>query len=507
MGVPMIHMCLVVTLCAFQSSSVPVPDSLAVSVRTPVSVSGGHTVTLPCWLTPSQNAEGLEVRWYLGDQFDAPIMLYKAKTLEVASKEPSYVGRVAFGLKDATSGGLKTGDVSLELLNVTVKDAGDYNCYVSSDQHYDEGSVTLTVTETGATPLLSVVWKDNMMNVSCESEGWHPQPQLHWSHQKQDLTPKGLVYSTDASGLLSVHSWILVSDPSEVSCSVGLSDQGAKEARVRLESPPQPPKQESGSSAVGWVAFTLLLIAVLALLGVLYFKKRALFLGKGDKSGSDPAEEKLLQKDVVQPTDLSTCITHYVNVKLEETRNPYLKIKDGKLRDGNGPFPDGLEVTGLTAIKGTPGFSSGQHYWEVSLGNENVGLKKSWWVGVTNATVNLHECNIPLTASNGFWFLSSSPDRADSLQFSTEPNVLLPFTSRPQMVGVFLNYDSGELSFYNVEDKSLIGSLTASFTGEVFPFFNPGIGDKAPMEILQRTVENQFSDMRNSADPTQPETK
>lgn len=156
--------------------------------------------------------------------------------------------------------------------------------------------------EVGNSPLLSTEWKeDNKVNVSCESGGWYPEPTLRWSDQKQVLTPKSLQYSKDSSGLLSVHSWLLVSGSSEASCSVGLLDEEAKEARVRLENPPQPAKQgkendlhvynrciffiffmyrflffylESGSSVAGWVAFALLLIATLVALGVLFFKKR-----------------------------------------------------------------------------------------------------------------------------------------------------------------------------------------------------------------------------------------
>lgn len=231
------------------------------------------------------------------------------------SQNTSYVGRVSFGSKDAESGGLTSGDVSLKLVNVTLEDAGDYTCYVSSDQDHNNAVVSLIVTgeccekrrkhktkewflknclvtftsnhlplqtlflETGSAPLLSAVWReDNMMNMSCESGGWYPEPSLRWSDQKEVLTPGSLKYSKDSSGLLSVHSWLFVPSSSEVSCSVGLSGEEAKEARVRLDDPPQPGKEncfhESTSSAAGWVAFALLLIATLTVLGVLYFKKR-----------------------------------------------------------------------------------------------------------------------------------------------------------------------------------------------------------------------------------------
>ncbi|XP_044041062.1 butyrophilin subfamily 2 member A2-like isoform X2 [Siniperca chuatsi] len=479
-GSLMMHMFRVAAVGAALSSAAPVSDSLVVLIQSPVAVHHGHKTTLPCWLNPPQSAEGLEVRWYRPDHFDSPIMLYRAKKVEDSSQEALYVGRVSFGLKDAASGGLTAGDVSLELVNVTLKDAGDYICYVSSDQGYDSASVSLVVTETGSPLLLSAAWKeDNMWNVSCESGGWYPEPSLRWSDQKQILTTRNLKYSKGSSGLLSVHSWLLVSSSSEVSCSVGLSGEEEKEARVCLENPPQP---ESGSSAAGWVAFALLLIAMLAVLGVLYFKKR----GKKTKSGSDQAD------GMNKPTDLSTARKYYVNVKLDKVDNAYLTIKDDKLRDANrNDFPDGQKVTCLTAIKGTPGFSSGQHYWEVSMGNTNTDFKQSWWVGVTSETVFPQEQDFSPTTSNGFWFLSSSPDRADSFQLSTEPKVFLPVFSRPQTVGVYFDHDSGELSFYNVEDKRLIGSLTATITGEVFPLFNPGKGDRAVMEILQEIEQGQ----------------
>lgn len=90
----------------------------------------------------------------------------------------------------------------------------------------------------GTHPLLSAVWReDNSVHVSCESQGWYPEPKLRWSDQKQDLTPKVLKYNNVSSGLVSVRSWLLVPTSSEVSCSVGLPDGEAKESRMRLEKP------------------------------------------------------------------------------------------------------------------------------------------------------------------------------------------------------------------------------------------------------------------------------
>ncbi|XP_069579911.1 butyrophilin subfamily 2 member A2-like [Brachyistius frenatus] len=259
-----------VLLCASLCSATPVSENLVVQVGAPDSVPRGHTTVLPCWLSPLQNAEDLEVRWYRGD-FDRPIILYQAKKFD-SSQHASYDGRVSFGLKDAASGGLKSGDVSLKLVNVSIADVGEYTCYVSSDRGYDSSSLRLSVTETGSSPLLSAVWKDdNMLNLSCESEGWYPQPVLRWSDGQRDLTPKSLVHHTASSRFVSVHSWLLVRSSSEVSCSVGLTGKETKEARLHLGSPPQP---KTGSSAGGWVTFALLLITVLVVLGVMCFMKK-----------------------------------------------------------------------------------------------------------------------------------------------------------------------------------------------------------------------------------------
>lgn len=72
-------------------------------------------------------------------------MLYKEKRFDNGAQESSYVGRVSFGSKDASSRGLKTGDVSLKLTNVTLEDEGVYVCYVTSVNSHDRADVHLKV--------------------------------------------------------------------------------------------------------------------------------------------------------------------------------------------------------------------------------------------------------------------------------------------------------------------------------------------------------------------------
>lgn len=155
-------------------------------------------------------------------------------------------------------------------------------------------------------------------------------------------------------------------------------------------------------------------------------------------------------------------------------------------------IPAETKVSCLTAITGTPNFSTGEHYWEVAVGNNSIDPKKSWWLGVTSVSNIPKNSEFCPTASKGYWFLSSSSENPGFLQLSTEPPALLPVTCRPERVGVHLNCEKEQVTFYNVDNSSIIGSLTGDFKGEVFAFFNPGLFDRAPLWILHNNKSQPF---------------
>ncbi|KAK9516216.1 hypothetical protein VZT92_024159 [Zoarces viviparus] len=69
-----------------------------------------------------------------------------------------------------------------------------------------------------------------------------------------------------------------------------------------------------------------------------------------------------------------------------------------------------------------------------------------------------------------------------------DPPVLLSLKSRPQKVGVFVDYEEGLVSFFDVDAAALIYSFTGCcFTEKLYPFFSPcnnhGGKNSAPLII------------------------
>ncbi|KAL1006601.1 hypothetical protein UPYG_G00074310 [Umbra pygmaea] len=136
------------------------------------------------------------------------------------------------------------------------------------------------------------------------------------------------------------------------------------------------------------------------------------------------------------------------------------------------------------SVLGNEGFSSGRFYYEVE-----VKGKTWWWLGVAsesivregNSTVNSDRLwTVWLNGQSGYGARSYYP-------------VPLSLRKKPQKVGVFVDYENGHVSFYDVEARFHIYSFNGClFTEKLFPYFNPYLScsgeNSAPLVISPVTI-------------------
>ncbi|XP_059191701.1 E3 ubiquitin-protein ligase TRIM21-like [Centropristis striata] len=124
-------------------------------------------------------------------------------------------------------------------------------------------------------------------------------------------------------------------------------------------------------------------------------------------------------------------------------------------------------------------FSSGRCYYEVQ-----VEGKTDWFLGVVRESIN-RKGGISPSPQIGFWLICQRGK--NEYKTCAGPSVSLSLKSQPEKVGVFVDYEAGLVSFYDVDAAALIYSFTGCcFTEKLYPLFCPGSTDgknSAPLII------------------------
>ncbi|XP_018518693.1 E3 ubiquitin-protein ligase TRIM21-like [Lates calcarifer] len=184
--------------------------------------------------------------------------------------------------------------------------------------------------------------------------------------------------------------------------------------------------------------------------------------------------EETLSKEMKKlfEAELKRVQQYAVDVTLDpDTAHPKLilsddqkQVKHGDVREN---LPDNPErFSYCVNILGKQSFSSGRFYFEVQ-----VKGKTDWDLGVARESIN-RKGEITASPQNGYWTIWLR--NGNEHKALDNPRVCLSLKSGPEKVGVFVDYEEGLVSFYDVDAAALIYSFTGcSFTEKLYPFFSP----------------------------------
>ncbi|XP_043942063.1 zinc-binding protein A33-like isoform X2 [Protopterus annectens] len=169
-----------------------------------------------------------------------------------------------------------------------------------------------------------------------------------------------------------------------------------------------------------------------------------------------------------------------------KTAHPNLIISDDltSIEHGNKrqKLPDYTErFDGWYCVLGSEGFMSGRHYWEVEVKN-----KTEWCVGVAKESIDRKGFILP-SPEKGYWTLYLSNEKTGYVVWDTPPR-RLRLGETPQRIGVYLDYEGGQVSFYNADNMSHLYTFTDTFTERLYPLFNPytnaGGSNAKPLKLI-----------------------
>ncbi|XP_076857546.1 E3 ubiquitin-protein ligase TRIM39-like [Brachyhypopomus gauderio] len=122
------------------------------------------------------------------------------------------------------------------------------------------------------------------------------------------------------------------------------------------------------------------------------------------------------------------------------------------------------QYDGWPCVQAKKGYSTGRHYWEV-----DVTGKCDWRLGVVQESAP--RCGfINLNTTTGYWTLRL---QLGSLMALTDPVTKLN-QATPSKIGMYLDMEEGQLSFYNTEKRKNIFTFKTDFSkcGRIYPVFD-----------------------------------
>uniref|UniRef100_A0A673ZRM6 B30.2/SPRY domain-containing protein n=1 Tax=Salmo trutta TaxID=8032 RepID=A0A673ZRM6_SALTR len=186
--------------------------------------------------------------------------------------------------------------------------------------------------------------------------------------------------------------------------------------------------------------------------------------------------------DVFTEPVTTSCGHNFLDVTLDpDTAHPSLILSEDRkqvrygIREHNLPDNPKRFSKGASVL-GKDGFS-GRLYYEVQVKD-----KTKWDLGVAKESIN-RKNYIFLGSENGYWTIWLRNANEYAANDDRAVNFLL--REKPQKVGTFVDYEEGQVSFYDVEARCQIYSFTGcTFTEKIYPYFCPCLNDGGKINTL-----------------------
>ncbi|KAM9795360.1 E3 ubiquitin-protein ligase TRIM39-like [Neosynchiropus ocellatus] len=170
--------------------------------------------------------------------------------------------------------------------------------------------------------------------------------------------------------------------------------------------------------------------------------------------------------------DLREMQQHAVDLTLDpNTADPSLQVSADRKKVWLGKKKNDLNNTperfaGVENVLAKEGFSEGKFYYETQVKD-----KTHWMLGVVNQSIN-RKGDIRLDPINGYWTVCM---KNGEIKGNGSDAGKVHQRRIPVKVGVFVDFQKGQVSFYDVDIRSQLFSFTGCvFKEKLFPIFSPG---------------------------------